>query len=147
MKLAIRAANASDEPQIREVIRHAYADRAERLPDLPDVSEGLIGEIEDGRMHVAEISGAIVGVLNVAARGDALHVMNIAVDPRHSGKGIGKTLLEYAEALAISAGRARLALATHKDMGGNVSLYEHLGWDITETKGNKILMQRKLGQD
>ena len=117
------------------------------MPDLPDVAEGVIDEIETGRMYVLESDGTIVGLLNAALHQDSLHIMNIAVDPRHGGKGIGKSLLQHAETLAKRAGVKRLALATHKDMGGNVSMYEYLGWHVTGTEGNKVLMQRELDPD
>ncbi len=147
MTQIVRTAAAQDADKISDVIKRAYSDWTERLPDLPDVAEGVIDEIDAGQMYVLELDGTVVGVLNAASHQDALHIMNIAVDPHLSGKGIGKALLAHAETLAKRAGVKRLALATHKDMGGNVSMYEHLGWHVTGTEGNKVLMQRKLDPD
>jgi len=147
MKQTIRTATADDADRIRRVIESAYANWTERLPDLPDVAAGVVGEIETGQMHVLVSDGSVAGVLNAAQHDDALHIMNIAVDPQQSGKGVGKALLAHAETLARRAGIDRLALATHKDMGGNVSMYEHLGWQVTGTEGNKVLMQRNLEID
>lgn len=147
MTQTIRKATAQDANQIRHVIRCAYAPWAARLTDLPDVSEGVIEEIDAGQMHVLELDGQLAGILNTARHQDALHVMNVAVDPQHNGKGIGKALLRHAETLARGIGVNRLALATHKDMGDNVSMYEHLGWHVTGTEDIKILMQRKLDWD
>ena len=147
MTQIIRTATAQDADSISDVIKRAYADWTDRLPDLPDVAAGVIDEIKAGRMHVLETDGAIAGVLNADRHNNAFHIMNIAVDPQHGGKGIGKALLAHAETLATRASVKRLALATHKDMGGNVSMYEHLGWHVTGTDGNKVLMQRKLDQD
>ncbi len=147
MRRTIRKATARDADDIRRIIENAYADWATRLPDLPDVAAGIEDEIDAGRMHILESGGAIVGVLNTARHENALHVMNIAVDTKHGGKGIAKALLAYAETLAKGAGATCLALATHKDMAGNVSMYEHLGWRVTGTEGNKVLMQRKLGSE
>ena len=96
----IRKATVQDADQIRNVIKRAYAPWAERLSDLPDVSEGVIDEIDAGQMHVLEFDGQLAGILNAARHHDALHVMNIAVDPQHNGKGIGKALLRHAETLA-----------------------------------------------
>ncbi|MEK6217500.1 MAG: GNAT family N-acetyltransferase [Boseongicola sp.] len=144
---AIRTATADDADKIRQVIESAYAIWIKRLPDLPDVASGASGEIEAGRMHVLEIGGVVAGVLNADTHHDTLHVMNIAVEPKHSGKGVGRALIAHAETLAKHARVHRLALATHKDMGGNVSMYEHLGWHVTGTKGNKVLMQRNLDSE
>ena len=147
MTQLIRQATTKDADQIRQVIRRAYASWTDRLADLPDVSAGVMDEIDGGQMHVLELKGSVAGVLNVAPYHDAFHIMNIAVDPRSGGKGVGKALLAHAETLAKSAGLKRLALATHKDMGGNVSMYEHLGWHVSGTEDNKVLMQRKLDPD
>ncbi|MGI9390406.1 MAG: GNAT family N-acetyltransferase [Boseongicola sp.] len=143
----IRRATEQDAVDIKRLIQHAYAHWTERLADLPDVSAGVIDEIEAGRMHVLELDGTVAGILNAAPHQNALHVMNIAVDPQSGGKGVGKALLAHAESLARATGLKRLALATHKDMGGNVSMYEHLGWHVTGTEAKKVLMQRKLDQD
>ena len=147
MEQTIRTATTKDADKIRQVIESAYAYWTERLPDLPDVAAGVIGEIEAGRMHVLESDSSVVGVLNAAQHHNAFHIMNVAVDPQHGGNGVGKALLAHAETLARRAGVIRLALATHKDMGDNVSRYEHLGWQTTGTEGNKVLMQRKLDSD
>ena len=147
MTVTIRTATEQDAQQISKVIERAYSGWTERLPDLPDVAEGVIDEIDAGQMHVTEVDGVVAGVLNVSPHQDALHIMNVAVDPHHSGKGVGRALLAHAETLARRMGVKRLALATHKDMSGNVSLYEHLGWHVTGTEDNKVLMQRKLDPD
>ncbi len=147
MAQIVRTANSQDAEKIRRVIENSYSDWTERLHDLPDVSAGVIDEIDAGRMFVLELGGSVVGVLNAAPHDDAFHVMNIAVDPECGGKGVAKALLARAEELAKSANVTHLALATHKDMAGNVSMYEHLGWHVTGTEGNKVLMQRKLDQD
>jgi GNAT superfamily N-acetyltransferase len=144
---AIRTATANDAEKIRQVIESAYAIWIKRLPDLPDVAAGVIDEIDAGQMHVLVSDGSIVGVLNTTQRDDAFHIMNVAVDPQHGGKGVGKALLAHAETLARRAGINRLVLATHKDMAGNASMYEHLGWKVAGLEGNKILMQRNLEFD
>ena len=143
----VRLASTQDADRIRHVIDSAYAQWTERLPDLPNVAGGVIDEIEAGRMYIFEINGVVAGVLNAARHHDAFHVKNIAVDPQYGGKGAGKALLAHAEILAKSAGATHLALATHKEIAGNVALYEHLGWHVTGTEGNKVLMQRKLDPD
>jgi len=147
MEQTIRMATATDEDKIRQVIEFAYASWIEHLPDLPDVSSGVIDEIAAGQMHVLVSDSSVVGVLNAVQHHNAFHIMNVAVDPQHGGKGFGRALLAHAEALARHAGANRLALATHKNMGENVSMYEHLGWHVTGTEENKVLMQRKLDPD
>lgn len=71
----------------------------------------------------------IRGVVVLNAGGDGfLWVENVAVDPAVAGAGLGRRLLNHAEARARELEIEELALFTHKDMDSNRSIYAHLGW-------------------
>ncbi len=140
----VETAAIGDALAIGAVIDGAYVKWRVQLPDLPDVSAGIGEEILAGRMHVARLEGDVVGILNAQAGEDAFHVMNIAVHPDHEGKGIGRALMDHAEALARASGASRMVLATHQDMGDNVGLYQHLGWKVTAYEGVKVMMHRDI---
>ena len=82
-------------------------------------------------------------------RPDHLHLDNIAVRPGHQGQGLGRRLLELAEAEARRQGFDELRLYTHQTMVENVALYTHLGWEETgrgEQDGYAcVFMRKRLG--
>ena len=59
----IRRAIPADASQLARCMEHAYARDAERIPDLPAMSEGLDQDIADNIVWVSERDGHIVGGL------------------------------------------------------------------------------------
>ena len=147
MALAIRAATADEAGNIERLIERAYAPWLKTIRDLPDVSAGVLPEIEASRLYVVEENKTVSGALNVRHSEKILQVVNVAVDPDAAGRGIGRLLMDFADELARTAGKTKLALSTHKDMRGNVEMYEHLGWSVIAREGEKVLMQRDLSAD
>jgi N-acetylglutamate synthase-like GNAT family acetyltransferase len=141
---AIRKAKLQDAPHLKACIDRAYAPVKAALPDLPDVSGGIEDDISDNHVFVAETGDRIAGCAILSLCGDSAHLMNIAVEPDSNGKGIGRKLIEAAEAFARGNGAREIRLATHVGMPGNVALYAHLGWSKMERSGNKILMKKDL---
>lgn len=139
----IRQATQSDTDTLVRVIDRAYEIYKTELPDLPDVSSGVEDEIADGNVWVAESGGVVGGVFLTFDSTEAV-LTNIAVDPIHSGEGIGKALIAYAEAECKKRGVLTLKLATHVKMPENVALYSHLGWIETGREGNKVYMRKQL---
>lgn len=142
--MKIRPARPSDAEPALALIRRAYAPFIGRLPDLPDVSAGVAGDIGLGWSFVAENGATLTGIALAAPAGDGLHLMNIAVDPDAAGQGVGSTLVRALEDAAQAAGITSLALATHRDMPRNVGFYRKLGWSVTGTDGTRIMMARHL---
>lgn len=111
---------------------------------LPDVTDGLDLEIEEGRVWVVTSQGAILGLLNLSTTGAKAHLINVAVSPDARGKGVGGMLIRHAMALAGQQGCVSLDLATHRDLTANISLYEHLGWRITGQDETRVFMSLVL---
>ncbi len=60
--------------------------------------------IAKGRVTVAESYGTIVGVIVLAVDDEGFLIDNVAVDSSYRGRGLGKALLEFAEAEARAQG-------------------------------------------
>lgn len=140
----IRLAQRSEAPRIRALITDAYAQARADLPDLPDVADGVEDEIMAGRLWVLERNGGLAGVLNATTHGSALQIINIAVDPKARGGGLGRALMTHAEALAAKAGVREMRLSTHVAMKGTRAFYARLGWKESGTTGNKVTLRKPV---
>lgn len=144
----MRPATATDVNGLVRCIDRAYAVYANSVSDLPLVSEGIIDDITNNTVWVAnlnaEIAGEIAGVLVLVQGADSLTLANVAVDPSQKGLGLGKALMELAVSEAARLGKSTLRLSTHIDMPENVALYAHLGWQETGREGNKVHMSKPV---
>jgi ribosomal protein S18 acetylase RimI-like enzyme len=80
------------------------------------------------RVTVAESQGTIVGVVVLDVDDEGFVIDNVAVDPSHRGAGVGRALLEFAEAEARRAGFDSIYLYTHEMMTENIALYSRIGY-------------------
>jgi ribosomal protein S18 acetylase RimI-like enzyme len=87
--------------------------------------------VAEGRVRVAVQSGEVAGLLVLLPRADHLLLDNVAVHPRWQGRGLGRLLLEEAEAVARAGGHAVLRLYTNEVMAENLALYRRLGYRET----------------
>ncbi len=140
----IRRAVVRDADGLRDCLDAAYAEYAERIPDLPPVSANCAEEIDAHEVWVAESCGVIVGGL-VLVPGDAVMLLaNVAVHPDRRGAGLGRQLLALAEAEAAARGYGEMRLNTHADMPETVRLYARNGWEQVALRGNTITMKKRL---
>ncbi len=72
--------------------------------------------------------GALVGYLIVSRYVDAWHVMNVAVDPKHRGRGIATMLLERLFELTSDDARRGYTLEVRVSNTTATALYERLGF-------------------
>ena len=77
---------------------------------------------------VLETAGTIAGVIVLHAEPDHLLVDKVAVAPSHAGHGLGRQLLEFAEAEARRLGLRELRLYTNVLMHENIAMYARAGW-------------------
>ncbi len=70
----------------------------------------------------------LVGYLIVSRYVDAWHVMNVAVDPEHRGRGIATMLLERLFDLTAADARRGYTLEVRVSNRGAIGLYERLGF-------------------
>ena len=127
-EIELRPARPGDAPRLTDIVQAAYGHYVERLgrprPMLDDYAE----VIRRDQVVVAERGGAVVGLVVLQDGDEGFVVDNVAVDPAHKGSGVGRALLERAEAEARRAGFDSVALYTHERMTENLALYERIGY-------------------
>ena len=73
-------------------------------------------------------TGRLVGYLVISRYVDAWHVMNVAVDPDHRGRGVATMLLERLFDLTADDARRGYTLEVRVSNDKAISLYERLGF-------------------
>ncbi len=141
---AIRRAELPDADGLGDCLDAAYAQYADRIADLPPMSEDCGGEIAEHLVWVAEASGRIVGGL-VLIPGDGFMLLaNVAVHPDGRGTGLGRALLTLAETEAVARGFSEMRLSTHAGMPETIGLYARNGWSEVSRQGSKVAMRKAL---
>lgn len=131
----LRPAVKADLPAMVTLVNAAYAPYAVRLGQPPGpMLDDYAARIEAGEVQVLEVEGALAGLLVLLDRPDHLLLDNLAVDPGWQGRGLGRVLLQAAEAEARRRGFAELRLYTHELMTENQSLYRRHDWEETHRK-------------
>jgi ribosomal protein S18 acetylase RimI-like enzyme len=129
IEYSFRSAVAADAPGVAALVNAAYRHYVERIGMLPrPMTDDYAEVIANHRVTVAESHGAIVGVVVLAVDGEGFLIDNVAVDPAHRGKGLGKALLALAEAEARRAGFDSIYLYTHEKMTENLAIYSRIGY-------------------
>ena len=104
--------------------------------------------IEQYDVTVAICSGVIVGVLVLGQTAEGLRLVTIAVHPSFQKQGIGRTLLQLAEAEAVRQGNESIYLSTNEKMVENQALYSRIGYveydRRTESGYSRVFMRKRL---
>lgn len=127
--LNIRIATEADAAAVAACVHAAYRHYIERIgrppgPMLDDYAQ----VIRERQVHLAEARGELAGILVLQVAEDGFLLENIAVAPAHKGTGVGRVLLELAEAEARRQGFASIYLYTHEKMTENQALYAKIGY-------------------
>ena len=105
--------------------------------------------ITNQQVTVAESHGTIVGVIVLTVDDEGFLVDNVAVDPSYRGKGLGRALLEFAEAEARQAGFDSIYLYTHEKMTENLAIYSRIGYVEYDRRSHGdfslVYMRKHLG--
>ena len=104
--------------------------------------------ITDGQAWVLDEAGTVAGVMVLEQTADGFLLDNIAVAPDRQGKGLGRVLLEFAEAEAMRHGWNEIRLYTHVLMTENIALYRRVGYvetaRVTEKGFDRVYMMKTL---
>ena len=92
------------------------------------------------RAQVVEVSGHLVGVVDIEWREDDLYLARIEISPKLQNLGLGAEIIEGLIDLAASRNRA-VALDVF-DVNPARRLYERLGFEPIGVSGRKIHMRR-----
>lgn len=82
-------------------------------------------------IFVAVADGRLAGCVAIADRGDHAYLGKLAVDPVLQGSGIGRRLVEAAEAEARRQGKRVVELQTRVELAGNHATFRRLGYRET----------------
>src|SRR5262245_13686685 len=126
---ALRPAAPDDAPRLAALVDSAYAPYVQRLGRPPrPMTDDYDQVIREHEVTVAELDGEIVGLLVLAVDDEGFLVDNVAVDPGRQGTGVGRLLLEHAEAEARRAGFDSIYLYTHELIVERIELYQRIGY-------------------
>ncbi|MEH3118634.1 MAG: N-acetyltransferase [Methylorubrum populi] len=119
--VALEHAAFATDRAARRAIRHAIGSPTMSL---------LVAVAKDGGSDI------LVGAATLERRrtNRSARLSSLAVAPARTGTGLGRLLLEAAEADARSHGCERLRLEVRADNGGGIRLYERGGYARTGTK-------------
>ncbi|KWX79114.1 acetyltransferase [Paenibacillus riograndensis] len=99
---------------------------------LADPSRKLVEEyLQRGQCFTGSLNGQIIGVyVLLPTRPDTVELVNVAVDEKHQGKGIGKRLVEHAVQIAAELGFKTIEVGTGNSSIGQLALYQKCGFRI-----------------
>jgi len=104
--------------------------------------------IGKAQVHVVESNGRIIGVAVLMLTDEGFYLDNVAVRPTARGMGVGRKLLELAEAEARNQGYTSVYLATHELMHENRALYARVGYkEYAQREVNgfpRVFMRKQL---
>ncbi|WP_395678243.1 GNAT family N-acetyltransferase [Inquilinus sp.] len=139
----IRRAQAEEAEAIRALVRRAYAKwiisiGVEPKPMRADYARALA---EHEIWAIDGIHGCIA-LIELKPEPDHLLIVNVAVDPGHQGRGLGRRLLDFAEREAQRRTLAELRLYTNIRMSENRALYASRGYREThqEQRGEHTIV-------
>ncbi|WP_375463637.1 GNAT family N-acetyltransferase [uncultured Methylobacterium sp.] len=128
----IRLARAADRAAVEAIVAAAYAPYVARIGRNPaPMDDDYAALIAAGRVHVLVVEGAVRGLVVLIPRADALFIDNVAVAPELRGRGLGRSLLRFAEAAARRSGLDTIRLCTNEAMTENRALYARIGFAET----------------
>jgi ribosomal protein S18 acetylase RimI-like enzyme len=148
--LTIRPAVAADASAVAAVVHDAYVKYVARIGKPPGpMLDDYAARVATGQVWVCDEGNAIAGILVLEPEPDHLLLDNIAVAPAWQGRGVGRMLLDFADAEALRTGLGELRLYTHVLMQENIALYSRLGWQEYargEQAGfQRVFMRKRVG--
>jgi ribosomal protein S18 acetylase RimI-like enzyme len=148
MKPTLSPALPGDAADVAAVVEAAYAPYVARIgtkpgPMLDDYDAVIARHI----VRVVRAEGAIVGVIVLIEADGGVLLDNIAVAPEAQGRGIGRRLMDFAEAEAARRGYARLDLYTHEMMTENIEIYRRRGFVETDRRTERGFPRVYMAKD
>jgi ribosomal protein S18 acetylase RimI-like enzyme len=141
--VTLRRATFDDLASVVALQRAAYAKNrpllgVEPLPLLADYTK-ILAEYE---VYLAERDGTLDGVLILEPRPDDLLIWSVAVAPAAQGRGVGNTMLAFAETRARQLGLSCIRLYTGEPLTANIAWYTRQGYahERTEDMGDRRIV-------
>lgn len=138
-KVELREMQEDDIEGVREIEKKSFSS--------PWSKESFLYELYQNKLAkyiVLEYDGSIVAYVGLWLIHEDIHITNIAVDPEHRDKGLGKKLLKFLILYAKSKGYKYITLEVRPSNETAVKLYEKLGF---KTIGVRPSYYRDNGED
>jgi ribosomal protein S18 acetylase RimI-like enzyme len=133
--LEIRRGRLDEVDVLRGIVQRAYERYVARIGRRPaPIDDDYAARVRHAQVSVAVTGGEPVGLIVTVPFADHLLVDNVAVDPVHQGRGIGRALLAHAERIAAESDLGELRLYTNAAMTENLALYPRLGYRETDRR-------------
>lgn len=125
----LRRATPSDAAAVRALTRDAYAAWVPLIGREPrPMTADYDLAIANHRIDLWEENGTLLALIETIPATDHLLIENIAVRPDQHGRGLGGTLLQHAESLALAMGVRELRLYTNAAFVSNIAFYAKRGF-------------------
>jgi ribosomal protein S18 acetylase RimI-like enzyme len=129
--LTISEAAPDDAERILATQRLAFEVQAQlyqdwNIPPLTETADEIRQAIATQLVLIAQDGPSLVGSVRVRVEGDTAHIGRLFVHPDYRGRGLGKRLMEAAEAHVPHA--RRMELFTGWKSERNLNLYRSLGY-------------------
>ena len=98
----------------------------------------VLGAIQNADTNVAVVGkpGALIGFGIMAYRDDVAHLLLFSVRPTHRRQGLGRALLRWLEAVAVTAGIQRIVVECRRDNAVARNFYAEFGYhEMAISKG------------
>jgi ribosomal protein S18 acetylase RimI-like enzyme len=134
LQLEISRASGKDMREILDIQKLAFRENAVRYDDpditqLTDTLDDFLEKVQGYTVLKAVVDGRIVGSVKGRQNGDVCRISNLIVHPDHWNRGIGHGLMA---AIENEFDADVFELVTGYKDHKNISLYEGLGYRITE---------------
>jgi len=145
----IRQASEDDIPVIGRIVYAAYQKYISRIGKMPGpMTDDYRAHVRSGNLWVLALDDAIVGLLVLVPKSDHMLLDNVAVIPERQALGLGRHLINFAEARARECGYSEIRLYTNELMHENISLYSRLGYQVIsrhlDAGFNRVFMKKAL---
>jgi GNAT superfamily N-acetyltransferase len=145
----IRPALPQEAGEVRAVVRAAYQHYVPIIGREPmPMTDDYEKRIADQQVWVLIDDAALAGVLVLEELADCFMLENIAIAPDRKGQGLGRVLLDFAEAQAFRAGWNEITLYTNVLMTDNIAIYTRRGYvereRVVEHAFSRVYMVKPL---
>lgn len=146
MQGLIRRMEAKDIARVQEIERQGFAN--------PWSEQSFLSELENPISHmlVLETEEGIVGMMGYWMVLDEMHLLTIAVDEMHRGRGLARFLMHAMLSHGKEAGVKQVVLEVRENNDAAIRLYERYGFSAVgrianyypEEKQDAIIMRKEI---
>lgn len=149
VKVIIRKANTNELHAINQCIRSAFSEYIAVLAGKPTaLNTDFELLINQQQVYIATKENSVIAVMVIVVNTDYVLLKNVAVLKEFQNKGIGKELLEYAEAKAIRKGKSQIRVFTNSKLPKLIEYWSRNGFKETSQDNDKghviVHMSKKL---